>query len=241
MLNTIWPRDTVAVPVAAAAPAAPVVTNENFPNEREDDPNCQFNALPENPTPFVSESTGVPAADFQSDIVLFAIFMRGLAPPTPASATTKVASAGGSVVGAAAGTSSTTVSRGQQVFNNIGCAGCHTASLTTAKSQATGQSNVTYHSYSDYAVHDMGTGLADRVSQGNANGQEFRSAPLWGVGQRIFFFHDGRTADLLRAIRDHFSPATAKYPASEANGVMHRFNKLSPEEQQSILDFLRSL
>jgi len=72
------------------------------------------------------------------------------------------------------------------VFTNIGCAGCHSPTLTTAKSRATGQSNVTYHSYRDYAVHDMGTGLGDRVSQGNANGQEFRSAPLRAVGQRTF-------------------------------------------------------
>jgi len=64
---------------------------------------------------------------------------------------------------------------------------------------------------------------------------------LWGVGQRIFFMHDGRTADLLRAIREHQSEATQKYAASEANGVVHKFNRLSPVEQQSILDFLRSL
>jgi len=53
--------------------------------------------------------------------------------------------------------------------------------------------------------------------------------------------HDGRTSDLLEAIRNHFSPATSQYPASEANAVVHKFNKLAPSEQQSILDFLRSL
>ena len=211
------------------------VTNENFPNERENDPNCQFNSLPENPTPFVSENTGVPAADFQGDIVLFAIFMRGLAPPTPASTTVTVASAGGSVAGTAAGTGSSTVSRGQQVFANIGCAGCHNPTLTTAKSQATGQSNVTYHSYSDYAVHDMGTGLADRVSQGNANGQEFRSAPLWGAGQRVFFLHDGRTSDIVQAINQHFSEG------SEANAVISNYRQLPTSDQQALVYFLRSL
>jgi CxxC motif-containing protein (DUF1111 family) len=212
------------------------VTNENFPNERENDPNCQFRSEPNNPTPFVSGATGNPAADFQSDVVLFAIFMRGLAPPTPAAPPAQVASAGGSVAGAAAGTGSSTVSPGQTVFNNIGCAGCHTQSLTTvANTAATGQGNVTYHSFSDYAVHDMGTGLADRVSQGNANGQEFRSAPLWGVGQRVFFLHDGRTADIVEAINQHFSQG------SEANTVISNYRQLSTTDQQALVNFLRSL
>jgi CxxC motif-containing protein (DUF1111 family) len=95
--------------------------------------------------------------------------------------------------------------------------------------------------FSDLLVHHMGAGLADDVVQGQAGPDEFRTTPLWGVGQRIVFLHDGRTADLLRAIRDHSSPATPRYPASEANAVVHRFDRLSPEEQQAILDFLRSL
>jgi len=94
---------------------------------------------------------------------------------------------------------------------------------------------VTYHSFSDYAVHDMGTGLADRVSQGNANGQEFRSAPLWGVGQRVFFLHDGRTADIVEAINQHFSQG------SEANTVISNYRQLSTTDQQALVNFLRSL
>jgi CxxC motif-containing protein (DUF1111 family) len=81
----------------------------------------------------------------------------------------------------------------------------------------------------------MGTGLADGVSQGNANGDEFRSAPLWGIGQRIFFLHDGRTSDLLQAIRQHASPG------SEANAVIANFNALGAQMQQQLLTFLRSL
>jgi CxxC motif-containing protein (DUF1111 family) len=57
-------------------------------------------------------------------------------------------------------------------------------------------SNITIDPFSDFAVHNMGTGLADRVSQGNANGNQFRSAPLWGVGQRTVFPHVGRTNNL---------------------------------------------
>ena len=81
----------------------------------------------------------------------------------------------------------------------------------------------------------MGTGLADGVSQGTANGNEFRTAPLWGVGQRIFFLHDGRTKDLVEAIRQHASRG------SEANEVIQNFNQLSVNDRQAVLNFLRSL
>jgi CxxC motif-containing protein (DUF1111 family) len=61
----------------------------------------------------------------------------------------------------------------------------------------------------------MGPGLADEVSQGAARGDEFRTAPLWGLGQRIFFLHDGRTDDLITAIRAHRSGANTQFRASE--------------------------
>ena len=99
----------------------------------------------------------------------------------------------------------------------------------------TGMSYKTYHPFSDFALHHMGTNLADGVSQGVAGPDEFRTAPLWGVGQRLFFLHDGRTPDLLNAIQQHSSQG------SEANAVVRRFNDLSPEQQQAMLDFLRSL
>jgi CxxC motif-containing protein (DUF1111 family) len=95
--------------------------------------------------------------------------------------------------------------------------------------------------FSDLFVHHMGSKLADDISQGQAGGDEFRSTPLWGVGQRIFFLHDGRTSDLLQAIQAHSSAASTKYPASEANGVVRKFTQLSPADKQAILDFLRSL
>ena len=121
------------------------------------------------------------------------------------------------------------------MFRNIGCQACHALTQTTAKSAYTGQSNVTFSPFSDFALHDMGQGLADGISQGNATGQEFRSAPLWGVGQRIFFLHDGRTSDLVQAIRAHASAG------SEANAVIHNFNLLGPQDQQALLYYLRSL
>src|SRR5581483_6805301 len=95
--------------------------------------------------------------------------------------------------------------------------------------------NQTVALYSDLMIHDMGTGLADGVTQGEAGPREFRTAPLWGLGQRIFFLHDGRTADLIAAIRAH---ASSK---SEANGVVANFLGLTEAQKQDLLNFLRSL
>jgi CxxC motif-containing protein (DUF1111 family) len=86
-----------------------------------------------------------------------------------------------------------------------------------------------------------GCGLADDIIQGAAGPDEFRTAPLWGVGQRLFFLHDGRTSDLVVAIKAHFSRAKGEYPDSEANAVVKNFLKLRRTDQQAILDFLRSL
>ena len=127
------------------------------------------------------------------------------------------------------------VTRGNQVFSNVGCQACHTKTFTTAKSQLTGQGNITIQPFSDFAVHDMGSGLADGVSQGTANGNEFRTAPLWGVGQRIFFLHDGRTKDLHEAIQQHASRG------SEANTVINNYNQLARDDKQALINYLRSL
>jgi CxxC motif-containing protein (DUF1111 family) len=63
----------------------------------------------------------------------------------------------------------------------------------------------------------------------------FRSAPLWGVGQRAFLLHDGRTSDLMQAIQQHASSG------SEANQVISQFQMLSTTDQQNILNMLRNL
>ena len=151
-----------------------------------------------------------------------------------------------SVLSAAAGTSTTasttstnstaSVTRGQQVFANIGCQACHTINQTTGNSEiGSAATNVTFQPLSDFALHNMGSGLADRVSQGAATGNQFRSAPLWGVGQRVFFLHDGRTTDIKAAIEQHASSG------SEANTVINNFNMLSVSDQQALLNYLRSL
>lgn len=69
----------------------------------------------------------------------------------------------------------------------------------------------------DFALHHMGWGLADRISQGAAGDDQFRTAPLWGIAQRLFFLHDGRTSDLLQAIGAHSgreSEANRKFNSS---------------------------
>jgi len=81
----------------------------------------------------------------------------------------------------------------------------------------------------------MGPVLADGIGQGVASGSEFRTAPLWGVGQRIFFLHDGRTKSLVDAINAHSSNG------SEANQVVTNFKALSPIQQEQVIIFLRSL
>jgi CxxC motif-containing protein (DUF1111 family) len=96
-------------------------------------------------------------------------------------------------------------------------------------------SNAPVPAYSDFEIHHMGATLADNISQGGAGGDQFRTAPLWGLGQRLFLLHDGRTTDLLSAILDHASDG------SEANTVIGNFTALTPTQQQQILDFLRSL
>src|SRR5271166_4469794 len=92
-----------------------------------------------------------------------------------------------------------------------------------------------------FALHHMGPKLADQISQGLAGGDEFRTVPLWGLGQRLFFLHDGRETDLVKVIADHASQANSQFPASEANEAVERFNALNAGQKQAILNFLRSL
>ena len=193
------------------------VTNEAFPNERESAPDCQFNGTPEDTTNLVPTVKSVsPASDFSSDIVNFAAFMRLSAGPIPAPPNPSTVN-------------------GQHVFTTIGCAACHLPVQTTGKSAFTGQSFVSFTPYSDFALHDMGETLADDISQGSADGNQFRTAPLWGLGQRLFFLHDGRSNTLVDAIHQHASTG------SEANAVVNNYEMLSARNQQDLLNFLRSL
>jgi CxxC motif-containing protein (DUF1111 family) len=77
--------------------------------------------------------------------------------------------------------------------------------------------------------------------QGQAGPDEFRTAPLWGLGKRAFFLHDGRTSDLVVAIHQHRSGSNSTTAASEANAVINNFDMLPVTSQQDLLNFLRSL
>jgi len=212
------------------------VANELFTNERSAVPGCVFNKSPEDPT---TTNNGA------SDVIQFAIFMRFSAPATP-------------------GSLSASAQRGSDLFDSVGCVQCHSRSLTTDDSPFTGMSRVTYHPFSDFALHHMGATLADGVLQGTAGADEFRSAPLWGLGQRLFFLHDGRTSDLGAAIQAHassgrrcvttddfqefnvdgrlFQPTShTRTCGSEANEVVGRFNRLRQSQQTDLLNFLRAL
>jgi len=133
--------------------------------------------------------------------------------------------------------SAQSIANGRALFSAIGCATCHNPTIgSTQKSNITGSlSNAPVNAFSDIEVHHMGVGLADNVSQGSAGGDQFRTAPLWGLGQRIFLLHDGRTANLLTAIQAHESSG------SEATFVEGNFDNLSASQQQDLLNFLRSL
>jgi CxxC motif-containing protein (DUF1111 family) len=187
--------------------------------------NLSKTGYPEDATNFTVASNADPSAQnaqVPSDIVLFAEFMRLLAPPTPSTTTP----------GGAA-----SISRGQALFSAIGCATCHTPTISSTQpsnvTSSLGSASVS--AFSDIEIHHLGTRLADNVSQGGAGGDQFRTAPLWGLGQRIFFLHDGRTTNLLTAIADHSSNG------SEATEVEENFASLSSSQQQDLLNFLRSL
>ena len=200
------------------------ISNQLFPQERDETPSCLFTPTPNDTLNFTTTSSGATNPAVISDIEAFANFMRMLAPPTPA-------------------LSSSSSEIGRATFAKIGCVHCHTPSFTTGAKIASGSStspsvalsNQPVKLFSDLLVHHMGKGLADGITQGAAGPDEFRTAPLWGVGQRVFFLHDGRTSDLVEAIREH------KSQGSEANKVIDHFNKLHAQEQQAIIDFLRTL
>jgi CxxC motif-containing protein (DUF1111 family) len=194
------------------------VTNELFQTERDETPTCLFNGTPEDHTTFAGASTTAAL----SDITKFAAFARFLAPPEPAPDTPSSA-------------------HGRDVFTRIGCAFCHTPTLTTGRSSSAALSQKPANLFSDLLLHRMGPGLADNIVQGAAEGDEFRTAPLWGLGQRIFFLHDGRTTDLVAAIEAHASRGDGRFPHSEANGVITRFRALGEADAQDLLNFLRSL
>jgi CxxC motif-containing protein (DUF1111 family) len=215
------------------------ITNELFQTERDLNSTCQFKTVPND---FTGQVSPIATANLNSDITNFALYMRMLAPPTPST----------TLPGGA-----TSISNGNATFSKIGCSMCHTPALMTDNTSIAALGNQTAALFSDLALHKMGPTLADNILQGSAAGDEFRTAPLWGLGQRIFFLHDGRTSDLVQAIQDHASGGSAgngrgnseesnwssstQFGPSEANKVIANYNALTSSQQQDLLNFLRSL
>lgn len=195
------------------------VTNETFPNEIDQTPGCVLNPVPETVTNF---TPGILTEMFPGDAERTEYFIQWLAAPTP-------------------GPSSSSTKNGKTQFTNAGCVYCHTTSFKTPPTSRPALGNVTINLYSDLLVHHMGPGLADGLTQGGAGPDEFRTAPLWGIGQRLWFMHDGRTSDIVQAIEDHYSLGNSQYPASEANQAVTNFNNMSSTNQQDLVNFLRSL
>jgi len=222
------------------------ISNDLFPTARDETDGCNVAYepfdVPRSETPLYENPLKIMPA-----WLMFTEFMRLVDAPHPAPLSGRAL-------------------RGRRLFSEVGCALCHTPALPTPgvaqpqlPSQEIGPHVValrgqTVNLFSDLLVHHMGATLADNIIQGAAGPDEFRTTPLWGLGQRLFFLHDGRTSDLLVAIRDHRSEANSaggdnperdsaspSYGPSEANGVVALFEELSEQDQQAILDFLRSL
>src|SRR5215471_12319856 len=201
------------------------VANELFPDERGEAGVPDPEVCKTVPTP--SDHTNYELTQPQSvasDAIGFATFMRFLAPPTPA-CTVGVDCSG-------------SINNGSSLFDSTGCAICHIRSMKTGNHSTAALRFQTANLFSDLLVHNMGA-LGDGISQGAAGPNEFRTAPLWGLGQRIFFLHDGRTSDLLAAIEAHANGGADT--TSEADAVINNFNSLSAQQKQDILNFLRSL
>jgi CxxC motif-containing protein (DUF1111 family) len=210
------------------------VTNELFPQAKIEDYSCNLGAEPNDVTRATTPEQFNDPRALMADWMMFSLFMRFIDQPKPVPFT-----------------ASESAGRGQKAFGAIGCAECHVPSMSTQSGPQGPASDalrgVTANLYSDLLVHHLGATLADNVIQGAAGPDQFRTAPLWGVGQRIFFLHDGRTRSLVEAILLHYSRPSAAhgntpaYPGSEANKVIRNFAALPAWRQQDIINFLRAL
>ena len=120
---------------------------------------------------------------------------------------------------------------GRQIFANIGCATCHTPTLVTGNHQSSALNRKRFRIYSDLLLHDMGPELASICAPG-ASPSEWRTTRLVGLYLRSEFLHDGRARSVRDAILMH---------GGEAESARYRFQDLTPELQQSVLLFLRTL
>lgn len=130
------------------------------------------------------------------------------------------------------------VQKGEKLFADANCAACHISTLKTGPSEIKALSEQTIHAYTDMLIHDMGAGLADNRPDFEADGQEWRTSPLWGVGlvQTVLpysgYLHDGRARNLEEAILWH---------GGEARQSREQFVAMAPADRKAMLKFLNSL
>ncbi|WP_103072253.1 di-heme oxidoreductase family protein [Aquimarina sediminis] len=131
------------------------------------------------------------------------------------------------------------VLKGKVLFNDLQCISCHQTNFTAGKSPSTSLTEgVVFSPYSDFLLHDMGEALADNRSDFSANGREWRTQPLWGIGlietvnNHTFFLHDGRARNIEEAILWH---------GGEAENSLNKFKNLSKAQRQELIAFINSL
>jgi CxxC motif-containing protein (DUF1111 family) len=113
---------------------------------------------------------------------------------------------------------------GQSLFSTLGCAACHTPALSA--------NGIDIPLYSDLLLHDVGLAMDDRVVQGQATGKDWRTTPLWGLGTRSRFLHDGRATSVTNAILAH---------DGEAAAATRSFRQLNGDERATLIAFLSAL
>ena len=190
------------------------VTSSLFPTENA--PNGDLRRL-------ASCDTVADPEDTEDDVTHFTNFMRLLAPPT------------GDDCGLpghqhrARRAFFSTSDRGARVFERIGCAVCHYAGYTTS-SPIRAIDGESVDAYSDFLLHDVGTG--DGIEQGDAEANELRTTPLWGLSESAPYLHDGSATTAAEAIRRH---------ANQGAAAQRAFRGLPLTEQQALIAFLNSL
>jgi CxxC motif-containing protein (DUF1111 family) len=183
------------------------ITTPLFPQENCPQGNCAILAF--NPVPALG---GTAPNDTNAVLQEFADFMSFLAPPP----TQPIPPAGGG---------------GDQIFAAIGCAFCHVPTLQTGPSPVAALSHVTFHPFSDFLLHDMGS-LGDWIVQGGTGAREMRTAPLWGLRNVTAFLHDGRASTITAAILAH---------DGQGQPARNKFARLSPADQARLVAYLKSL
>lgn len=130
------------------------------------------------------------------------------------------------------------VIRGANLFNQVGCTSCHQPSFTTGPHAIAALANQKIYPYTDMLLHDMGEGLADGRRDFDATGNQWKTRPLWGIGQtltvnpRAGFLHDGRAKTVEEAILWH---------GGEGEYSRREFSELPKEERTALLVFIKSL